>query len=75
MDYFSKNISEILENFIYISNYTIAKNREIVFENKISHIINAAADVCQNHFLDDGITYTNYYLKDHPMEVKLFSIF
>jgi len=69
MEYFSKNISEVLEGFLYLSNYAVARNKDLVFENKITHIINCAADICQNHFLDDGIVYTNYYLKDHPLEV------
>jgi hypothetical protein len=70
MDYFAKNISVVFDGFLYLSNYTIAKNKEILFENKITHIINCAADYCQNHFLDDGIVYTNYYLNDHPLEVN-----
>lgn len=69
MDFFSKNISEILDKFLYISNYIVAKNNDIIRENKITHIINAAADSCQNHFMDEGVVYLNYYLKDHPMEV------
>ncbi len=74
MDFFSKNISEVLDGFLYLSNYNVAKTKEIIFANKITHIVNCAADNCQNHFLDDEISYTNYYLKDHPLEVKICKI-
>lgn len=74
IDFFSKSISEIIEGFIYISNYAVAKNKELIEENKITHIINASSDNCLNHFNEEGIVYLNYYLKDHPIEVKFLFI-
>ena len=68
MNYFSKNLSEIIEGFLFLGSYNAAKNKELVFKNKITHIINSATDVCQNHFEKD-IKYLNFYLKDHSMEV------
>jgi hypothetical protein len=69
IDFFSKIISEIIEGFIYISNYNVAKNKEMIQDNKITHIVNASSDNCLNHFSEEGVTYLNYNLKDHPIEV------
>jgi protein-tyrosine phosphatase len=78
MEYFSKTMSEIIPDFLYLSSYNVAKNKEIVYDHKITHIINSAADVCQNHFEDDSnndsnpieykISYLSFNLKDHAME-------
>lgn len=78
MEYFSKTMSVIIPDFLYLSSYNVAKNKEIVYDHKITHIINSAADVCQNHFEDDSnndsnpieykISYLSFNLKDHAME-------
>jgi protein-tyrosine phosphatase len=66
-DFFSKNMTVIIDDFLYLSSYKVAKNKEVVYENKITHIINAAADICQNHFESD-IEYLSFNLKDHSIE-------
>ncbi len=71
MDYFSKTMSEIIDGYLYLSSYNVAKNKDLVYDNGITHIINAASDVCENHFEED-ITYMNFHLKDHAMEVKYY---
>jgi protein-tyrosine phosphatase len=57
MDYFSKNMSEIIEEFLFLSSYNVAQNKELICQNKITHIINAAADVCLNHFEEEEMPY------------------
>ena len=66
-DYYSKHLSEILPNFMYLCSYNAAKNLELLKENKITHIINCAADFCNNVFPND-FTYLSFNLKDHVME-------
>jgi hypothetical protein len=46
----------------------VAKTKEILEENKITHIINASADVAPNSF-EESIKYLAYHIKDHNMEV------
>jgi protein-tyrosine phosphatase len=57
MDYFSKNMSVIIEDFLFLSSYNVAQNKELICQNKITHIINAAADVCLNHFEEEEMPY------------------
>jgi hypothetical protein len=71
MDYYNKNISIIIEGFLYLSGYNVAQNKDIIDANRITHIINAASDVCQNHF-EEKCKYLNYNLKDHSSEVLIF---
>jgi hypothetical protein len=70
MDFYNKNISIIIDGFLYLSGYNVAKNKDIIDANRITHIVNAATDVCQNHF-EEKIKYINYNLKDHSSEVNL----
>ena len=68
-DYYSKHLSEIIPNFLYISSYNATKNMELLEKNKITHIINCAADFCENVFEQDKkFTYLSFYLKDHVLE-------
>ena len=66
-EYYSKHLSEILPNFLYLSGYNAAKNKELLDKYKITHIINCAADFCENVFQND-IKYLSFYLKDHAIE-------
>jgi hypothetical protein len=70
MSYYNKNISIIIEGFLYLSGYNVAKNKDILDTNRITHIVNAAYDVCQNHF-ESKIKYLSFNLKDHASEVRL----
>ena len=68
-EYYSKHLSEIIPNFLYISSYNATKNLELLEKNKITHIINCAADFCENVFeKDNKFTYLSFYLKDHVLE-------
>ena len=68
-EYYSKHLSEIIPNFLYISSYNATKNLELLEKNKITHIINCAADFCENVFEQDNkFTYLSFYLKDHVLE-------
>jgi protein-tyrosine phosphatase len=68
-DYYSKHLSEIIPNFLYISSYNATKNKSLLEKNKITHIINCAADFCENVFESENkYTYLSFYLKDHVSE-------
>ena len=45
------------------------KQRGQIEKNKITHIINCAADFCENVFESENkYTYCSFYLKDHVLE-------
>ena len=68
-EYYSKHLSEIIPNFLYLSSYNAAKNKELIEKNNITNIINCAADFCNNEFANDPkLNYLSFYLKDHVME-------
>ena len=68
-EYYSKHLSEIIPNFLYISSYNATKNKTLLEKNKITHIINCAADFCENVFESENkYTYLSFYLKDHVLE-------
>ena len=68
-DYYSKHLSEIIPEFLYVSSYNATKNLELLERNKITHIINCAADFCENVFEQENkFTYLSFYLKDHVLE-------
>ena len=68
-DYYSKHLSEVIPNFLYISSYNATKNKSLLEKNKITHIINCAADFCENVFESENkYTYLSFYLKDHVAE-------
>ena len=66
-DYYSRHLSEIIPNFLYLSSYNAAKNKELLIQNKITHVINCAADFCENVYSKE-LKYLAFYLKDHVME-------
>ena len=67
IEYFSKQCSEVIENFLYVSGEKVAANKQQLEDNKITHVINASADLCPNHFPED-LTYLTYFLKDSKKE-------
>ena len=68
-EYYSKHLSEIIPNFLYVSSYNATKNKSLLEKNKITHIINCAADFCENVFESENkYTYLSFYLKDHVLE-------
>ena len=59
---FSLVCSEILDNFLFLSGRDVAENLKILKENKITHVINSAADVVESKF--ENIKYLNFNLRD-----------
>ena len=53
---------------MYVGGEQIAYNYTLLKEIGITHIINAAGDVCENKF-KDSFDYRTYYLKDQRAEV------
>ncbi len=68
---FSKICSEILPNFLYLSGQDVSSNIDILKENKITHIINAAAEICESFFSNE-MKYLNLYLRDQANEVSIY---
>lgn len=52
---------------MYVGGETIAYNKQLLESVGITHIINAAGDICANKFTDQ-IEYLTYYLKDAKTE-------
>ncbi len=69
MDHFSKECSEVLTNFLYVGGIQISQDLEILKDNKITHVINAAGDLCENHFTNE-FEYLTFFLKDSKNEVN-----
>ena len=68
-EYYSKHLSEILPNFLFLSSYNATKNKSLLEKNKITHIINCSADFCENVFESENkYAYLSFYLKDHVLE-------
>ena len=68
-EYYSKHLSEIIPEFLYLSSYNAAKNKDLLEKNRITHIINCAQDYCENCFeKESNIQYLSLYLKDHALE-------
>ena len=59
--------SEIVDGFIYLGADFVAKNKDVLLENSITHVINCSADYSPNYHTD-LFTYKKYHLKDHPQE-------
>lgn len=58
----------ILDNFLYLGGDLVAKDLDKLKENKITHVINCAADYSANYCEKDGIKYLPFHLKDHVRE-------
>jgi len=55
--------SEVLPGSLFISGYQVAGDADMLRRHQITHVVNTAADVCDNR-LPDELTYLTYYLKD-----------
>lgn len=65
----SKKAAEILP-YLFVSGDFVAKNKEILSEKKITHIINAAHAVCKDYFPQDFV-YLTFNLIDSAKETWL----
>lgn len=61
--------SEIIDNFLYLSGQDVANNLSILEENGITHIVNAAGEICDCTF-PEKITYLRLNLRDNSNEVS-----
>jgi len=59
--------SEVLEGALFIAGYQVASDFEYLRRLQISHIVNTAADICENCF-PENFQYLTYYLKDSNNE-------
>jgi len=58
----------ILENFLYLGSDIVAQNHDLLKENKITHVLNCAADYSDDYHKEKGIKYLSLYLKDSVRE-------
>jgi len=59
--------SEVIANSVYLGGYQVAGDLECLQRNRITHIVNMAADVCDSSF-PEHFSYLTYYLKDTNSE-------
>ena len=62
----SKKAARVLP-YLFVSGDYVAKNKPILVENKITHVINAARAVCKDYFPED-YTYLTFNLIDSAKE-------
>lgn len=62
LDYFSRDCTAITE-YLYVGGKKVASSQEKLVEKGITHIINAAGDVCDNYF-----PHKFHYLKLHLLD-------
>jgi len=59
---FSKQCSLVSPN-LYLAGEAVAKSKEILQANGISHVVNCVGTLYKEFFKDDGLQYRTYYLK------------
>ncbi|PIN22947.1 Dual specificity phosphatase [Handroanthus impetiginosus] len=64
--FFNKECSRILDH-IYLGSDAIAKDREILRQNGITHVLNCVGFVCPEYFKDE-LVYKTLWLQDCPSE-------
>jgi protein-tyrosine phosphatase len=64
---FQESCSEIVPDAIYISSYAVASDLDSLKRHRITHILNMAADICENRF-PDMFDYSSYYVRDASSE-------
>ena len=53
---------------LFLSSDAVARNRALLTECGITHVLNCAGHICGNYFEDDGLTYRTLWLMDTPAE-------
>lgn len=66
-DKFKQIWSEIIPSFLYLGSDFLARDKDILVEYGITHIINSAGDYSPNYY-DEDFKYLTFHLKDHPRE-------
>ncbi|CAN6447729.1 unnamed protein product [Victoria cruziana] len=64
--FFDKECTRIAEH-IYLGSDAVAKNREILRQNGITHVLNCVGFVCPEYFKKD-LVYKTLWLQDSPSE-------
>ncbi|KAF8378208.1 hypothetical protein HHK36_029546 [Tetracentron sinense] len=64
--FFDKECSRIADH-IYLGSDAVAKNREILRQNGITHVLNCVGFVCPEYFKND-LVYKTLWLQDSPSE-------
>ncbi|KAL3819296.1 hypothetical protein ACJIZ3_005201 [Penstemon smallii] len=64
--FFDKECSRILDH-IYLGSDAIAKNREVLRQNGITHVLNCVGFVCPEYFKNE-LVYKTLWLQDCPSE-------
>ncbi|KAK6139184.1 hypothetical protein DH2020_027076 [Rehmannia glutinosa] len=64
--FFNKECSRIVDH-IYLGSDSIAKNREILRQNGITHVLNCVGFVCPEYFKNE-LVYKTLWLQDCPSE-------
>ncbi|CAA2974693.1 -tyrosine-phosphatase MKP1-like [Olea europaea subsp. europaea] len=70
--FFDKECSRILDH-VYLGSDAVAKNREILRKNGITHVLNCVGFVCPEYFKNE-LVYKTLWLQDSPSE-DITSIF
>ncbi|CAI9767905.1 unnamed protein product [Fraxinus pennsylvanica] len=70
--FFDKECSRILDH-VYLGSDAVAKNREILKQNGITHVLNCVGFVCPEYFKNE-LGYKTLWLQDSPSE-DITSIF
>lgn len=64
--FFEKECSRIADH-LYLGSEAVAKNREILRQNGITHVLNCVGFVCPEYFKSD-LVYKTLWLRDSPSE-------
>ncbi|KNA25704.1 hypothetical protein SOVF_003250 [Spinacia oleracea] len=64
--FYEKECSRIVEH-IYLGSEAVAKNRDILRQNRITHVLNCVGFVCPEFFKGD-LVYKTLWLQDRPSE-------
>lgn len=64
--FFDKECSRIAEH-VYLGSDAVAKNRDILRQNGITHVLNCVGFVCPEYFKND-LVYKTLWLQDSPSE-------
>ncbi|KAL6969370.1 Phosphoric monoester hydrolase [Sarracenia purpurea var. burkii] len=64
--FFDKECSRIADH-IYLGSDAVAKNRQVLRENGITHVLNCVGFVCPEYFKDE-LVYMTLWLQDSPSE-------
>ncbi|XP_020108165.1 protein-tyrosine-phosphatase MKP1 [Ananas comosus] len=64
--FFDKECSKVADH-IYLGGDSVAKNREILRKNGITHVLNCVGFVCPEYFKSD-LVYKTLWLQDSPSE-------